>query len=148
MSNAEQPLGRDLKIVFLLVGILTFVVGLVMFFFPGPSGVGSAPVTQPPVGDQWWPWPLRTPLITRFFGALFASVGMGAFWAMRQPAWRDVRGLFLPGITFTALATLASFLHFSSFDQSRLTTWLFFGIYLVVLGAGIWTFVRYERLRA
>lgn len=145
MQRNAQPIGRDLKTIFLLVAILTIGVGAVMFLLPNPAGVGSAPPTQAPAGDQWWPWPLRTAFITRFLGALFVAVGVGSFWAAQQRTWGEVRVLFPPGITFTALATLASLIHFASFNQSRIATWAFFVLYIGVLLAGIMTFLRYER---
>lgn len=147
MNRDSQPLGRDLKIIFILVGGLTLGVGLIMFLLPVPAGVGATLADGKPAGDQWWPWPLRTPLITRFFGALFTSVGVGAFWAAAQKTWGQVRGFFAPGLTFTALATAAALLHFASFNRQRVTTWAFFAVYLLVLVAGLATFLRYERRR-
>jgi hypothetical protein len=145
MSRDAQVLGRGIKTVFILVGGLTLLVGLVMFFLPEPSGVGTTLPNGSPANDQLWPWPLRTALITRFFGALFTGVGVGAFWAARHQTWGQVRGLFPPGLTFTALATAAALLHMGSFDQQRLTTWAFFATYILVLVAGLITFVTYER---
>ncbi len=145
MDKESQPLGRDLKIVFMLVGVLTFGVGMVMFFLPGAAGVGTSLADGKPAGDQWWPWPLRTELNTRFLGSLFIAVGVGAFWSAMQRTWGQVRALFLPALTFTALATVAAFLHRSSFNPQRLTTWAFFAIYIIVLIAGIIAYLRYER---
>ena len=145
MDDAGIMIGRGLRIVFWIVGGLTLIVGLIMFFVPEAAGVGSAPPTAAPAGDQWWPWPLRTALNTRFLGALFSGVGVGAIWAARQRYWRDVRGLFAPGLTFTALATLAALLHWASFNSARIATWLFFGLYIAVLVAGLTAFIQYER---
>jgi hypothetical protein len=145
MDKEMQPLGRNLKIIFMLVGVLTFGVGMLMFFLPDQAGVGTALADGKPAGDQWWPWPLRTALNTRFLGALFIGVGVGAFWSAMQRTWGQVRGLFPPALTFTALATAAAFLHRSSFNSQRITTWAFFAIYIIVLIAGLVAYLRYER---
>ncbi len=145
MDSQSKIIGRDLKLVFWLVGLLTFIVGAAMFLAPEATGVGSVAADGTPIGDQLWPWPLRTNLNTRFLGALFVGVGVGAFWAARQHTWAAVRGLFLPGLTFTALATIAAFISWSSFPSTRITTWVFFGLYIAVLIAGTLTYMRYER---
>lgn len=145
MSRDQQILGRGIKTVFLLVGGLTLIVGLAMFLLPERAGVGSWRADGKPAGDQWWPWPLWSALNTRFLGALFIGVGIGAFWSAAQRVWGQVRGLFPPGLTFTGLATVAAFMNFGSYNQQRIATWGFFAIYIAVFVAGVVAFVRYER---
>lgn len=145
MTRDQQVLGRGIKTVFLLVGGLTLIVGLAMFLLPDRAGVGTILPDGKPAGDQWWPWSLRSVLNTRFLGALFIGVGIGAFWSASQRVWGQVRGLFPPGLTFTGLATVAAFMSFSSYNQQRIATWAFFAIYIVVFIAGVIAYVRYER---
>lgn len=144
MDRDAQVLGRGIKGIFLAVGALTLIVGLIMFFLPGPAGVGTI-VDNKPLNDQWWPWSLRSALNTRFLGALFVGVGVGSFWATIQRTWGQVRALFPAGLTFTGLATIAAFMNFANYDKTRITTWAFFVVYIVVFVAGLLAFIRYER---
>lgn len=145
MDRDAQVLGRGIKGIFLAVGALTLIVGLLMFFLPGQAGVGTI-VDNKPLNDQWWPWSLRSVLNTRFLGALFVGVGVGSFWAAIQRTWGQVRALFPAGLTFTALATIAALMNFANYDKTRITTWAFFAIYIVVFVAGLLAFIRYERV--
>lgn len=144
----ELPMGRDARLLLLCVGLLTLLTGLFLFLAPGPAGVGSNPPAQPPAGDQLWPWPLRTPLNTRFFGAFFISVGVGALFGLRERSWERVRILFPSGIVFTALGIVATLLSFASFKPERIATWAFLVLYIAVLLGELWIYISYERRRS
>lgn len=130
----SQPLGIGVRAVFWLVAVLTLLTGLTLFFAPQLAG------------ESLWPWRL-TPLVSRYLGALFIGVATGAVVCARAADWSQVRLLFPPGLTFTGLSIVAAALHFGSFDPTRVATWAYFALYLVVLVAGLATFVVYERER-
>src|SRR5688572_23425296 len=84
----ETMLGPDAKALLLGVAVATLSVGVALLIWPATAGVGPIdPATQRPLGSQLWPWSLRTPLNSRFFGAFFLSVGVGAALALREQAW-------------------------------------------------------------
>ena len=74
----SQPLESWVKILFAVAGTVGLVLGVIMFLVPVEAGVGSASPAEPPAGDQWWPWPLRTPLITRYIASFVIGLGVGA----------------------------------------------------------------------
>jgi hypothetical protein len=129
-----QPIGSGARYVFWGVALLTGLTGLVMFLEPQLAG-GSL-----------WPWSL-TPLVSRYLGALFIAISVGAVLCARAQDWADVRLLFPPGLVFTGLSTVAALLHLASFNPARLATWAFFVLYLTVFVAGLLTYLRYERKR-
>ena len=127
-----QPLGTGIRAVFWSVALLTGLTGLTMFVLPQLSG------------DVLWPWKL-SPLMSRYLGALFIGVAVGAIVCARASFWVQVKPLFPPGLTFTGLSVLASAIHFAAFNPERWATWLFFGLYLAVFLAGLAAYVSYER---
>lgn len=144
---SEQPLERLIKILFAAAGIVGLVIGLLLFFVPGDAGVGSAPPTEPPAGDQWWPWPLRTELITRYIGAFVIGMSAALIWAATQRTWGQVRILILVGLIAHSFVVVALLLHTESFDSGDWATWLLFVLYPASVVAGAIIFARYEWLR-
>jgi len=118
--------------VFWSVALLTGLTGLTMFLLPQLAG------------DSLWPWKL-SPLMSRYLGALFVGVAVGAIVCARARHWAQVRPLFPPGLTFTGLSVVASAIHFAAFNPERLATWLFFGLYVAVFLAGLAAYIAYER---
>lgn len=127
-----MPLGTGLRVLSWGVALVTGLTGLALFLVPDLAG-GSL-----------WPWPL-TPLVSRYLGALFIGVGLGSVLVARADDWSQVRRFFPPALAFTGLSLVAAALHFGSFDLARPTTWGFFGLYVVVFGAGLVTYLRYEQ---
>jgi hypothetical protein len=118
--------------VFWSVALLTGLTGLTMFLLPQLAG------------DSLWPWKL-SPLMSRYLGALFIGVAVGAIVCARAHSWAQVRPLFPPGLTFTGLSLVASSIHFAAFNPERWATWLFFGLYGAVFVAGVVAYIQYER---
>jgi hypothetical protein len=133
-APVAQPIGGGLRFVFWAVALLTALTGAVMFAAPEIAG------------DALWPWKL-TPLVSRYLGALFIAVALGAALCARANDWSQVRLLFPPGLTFTGLSVVAAVLHFASFNPARPATWAFFGLYLAVFVSGLVAYLRYERER-
>ena len=146
--HEETLLGRGIKVFLLVVAVVTLATGLTLVLAPQAAGVGGVdPATQRPLGDQLWPWSLRTAFTSRFVGAFFLSVGTGAVLALREHTWERIRILFPMAIVFTALGTLIALMHFASFNPARLATWLFLGLYIFVLLGEVAGYMSYERHR-
>ncbi len=128
----RQPVSAGLRVVFWSVAVLTGLTGLTMFLMPQLAG------------DSLWPWKL-TPLMSRYLGALFVGVAVGAIVCARASDWAQVRPLFPPGLTFTGLSIVASTIHVAAFNPDRWATWLFFGLYASVFLAGLAAYLQYER---
>ena len=127
-----QSIGPALRAVFWSVAVLTGLTGLTMLLLPQLAG------------ESLWPWKL-SPLMSRYLGALFIGVAVGAVVCARARWWSQVRPLFLPGLTFSGLSTVASAIHFGAFNPERWATWLYFGLYGAVFLAGLAAYVQYER---
>jgi hypothetical protein len=143
-SRDAQPLEPWLKGLFAVAGVVGLALGLVMFFVPGDSGVGSAPPTEPPAGDQWWPWPLRTELITRYIAAFIIGFGATSIWAARQRVWGQVRLFFPLTLVSHGFIIVALLLHTESFDAGEVKTWLLYVLYPLAFLIGLLIFARYE----
>jgi hypothetical protein len=129
-----QPLGMGVRVLAWGVALLTGLTGLTLFGVPELAG------------GTLWPWRL-TPLVSRYLGALFLGVAVGAALVARAREWAQVRLVFPPALVFTGLSLVAAGLHAGSFDPARLATWAWVGLYLGVFVAGLVTYVRYERGR-
>jgi len=128
-----RPVGAGLRMVFWSVAVLTGLTGLTMFLLPQLAG------------ESLWPWKL-SPLVSRYLGALFVGVAVGAVACARASDWSQVRALFPPALTFTGLSIVASTIHVAAFNPERWATWLFFGLYAAVFLAGLVAYARYERM--
>ena len=91
---------------------------------------------SPELAQRFWPWNLA-PINVRLIGSIFVATAVLTLWALRQRTWEEVRPSVVAGGTFATLALIASFVHFNLFDPSRLVTWLFVALYVVV-AAGAW----------
>ena len=126
------PVGIGVRVVFWSVALLTGLTGLTLFGLPQLAG------------DSLWPWKL-SPLMSRYLGALFIGVAVGAISCARATRWVQVRPLFPPALTFTGLSLIAATIHFGAFNPDRWATWLFFGLYAAVFLAGLVAYLRHER---
>lgn len=129
---AAVPVSPAFRWLFLVVAVLTFVTGLVMFVAPGPAGA------------QWWPWAL-TPHVARYFASLFLAVSVGALFAARLPWWEQIRAMVLPGVVFTGLALLSALIHFGSFNPARIVTWLYLALYALVFFVALFLALQHEQ---
>jgi hypothetical protein len=145
-GSEDQPLERLIKILFAAAGLVGLAIGLVLFFLPGDAGVGSAAPPAPSAGDQWWPWPLRTELITRYIGAFVIGMSAALVWAATQRTWGQIRVLILLGLIAHSFVVVALLLHTESFESGDAATWLLFVLYPASVVAGAIIFARYEWL--
>jgi hypothetical protein len=113
-----------------------FLRGLLWLDLALVAPVGLLMYLAPEVAQRFWPWTL-SPINVRLIGSIFVTTAVLSFWALRQRTWEEVRPGVIAGGTFATLALIASFLHFSLFDPSRLVTWLFIALYAIV-AVGAW----------
>lgn len=122
-----------------LVRIFTTVVALVLI-------IGSSLFFVPELIGPRWPWRL-SPFNTRFLGAFYLAEMVGVVLLAVINRWSPGR-LSLPlALVFTAVASIASVLHFDQFDPHRRATWGWFILYVgsaVISAYFVW---RYRKLQ-
>jgi hypothetical protein len=104
------------------VRLFTIVVALVLI-------IGSSLFFVPHLIGPRWPWQL-SPFNTRFLGAFYLAEMVGVVMLAVVNRWAPGR-LALPlSLIFTAVASIATILHFDQFDPQRRATWLWFILYV------------------
>jgi hypothetical protein len=120
------------------VRLFTIVVALVLI-------IGSSLFFVPDLIGQRWPWTL-SPFNTRFLGAFYLAEMVGVVMLAAVNRWAPGR-LALPlSLIFTAVASIATVMHFEQFDPQRRATWLWFILYIgsaIISAYFVW---RYRRL--
>jgi hypothetical protein len=81
-----------------------------------------------------WPWPIM-PVLAQIYSAPFLAYGLGSLLAARQHTWAEARFAVYGTLVFGVLVLVASFLHSSLFDFDRLTTWVWFGGFILATGS-------------
>jgi hypothetical protein len=117
---------------FAIVVALVLIAGGSLFFLP--DLVGSR-----------WPWKL-SPFNTRFLGAFYLAEMVGIVMLVAVNRWAPGRLVLPLSLVFTAIASLATVLHFEQFDPQRRATWLWFILYIgsaVISTYFVW---RYRKL--
>lgn len=130
-AQPQTPLLRGLLLVDC---VLVAPVGLLMYIAPA-------------IARRFWPWDMP-PINIRLIGSIFVATMILSLWALRQRGWEQVRPSVAAGGAFATLALIASVLHFSLFDPSRLVTWIFLFLYAIVSLGGILVLVQYRLRRA
>src|SRR5262249_42760227 len=125
-----RPLPPTVRTFFTLHMLLVAPVGLAMYLAPS-------------LAQSFWPWTL-TPINIRLIGAMFVVTAVLSFWCRRQRAWDTVAPTLVTYGTFTSLALVASLIHFSLFNPTRLVTWAFLAVYILVAG-GAWYLLWAQR---
>jgi hypothetical protein len=129
-TDATRPMPPAARAFFTLHMLLVAPVGLVMYLAPS-------------LAQSLWPWTL-TPINIQLVGAMFVVTAVLSFWCRRQRAWSAIAPALATYGTFTTLALIASLIHFSLFNPTRLVTWVFLGVYIVVAG-GAWYLLWTQR---
>jgi hypothetical protein len=128
VSPANPTMPVLYRLVFVVVALVVLV-GAGLFFLP--SAIAPR-----------WPWSL-TPFNTRFLGAVYTSELFAVLVALLVNRWAPGRLILPQAVTFTAVVTLVSLVHFDRFDPQRPVTALWFLLYsvpLVILSYYLWRY--------
>ena len=78
-----------------------------------------------------WPWVL-TPFNSGFLGAIYLASMVATGLLLAMPNWTPGRMLLPMILTFTLVMLVASLIHIGQFDFQRISTWLWFALYIVL----------------
>jgi hypothetical protein len=112
------------RVYFAVVGAIGLLTGVVLLVAPGATA-------------DYFAWPIAPPQTAVFMGAGYLATGITLFILLFfGRLWADVR-LFIPPIAvFAGLMIGATLLHADRFLWDRFVTWLWLGLYgVIVLGA-------------
>jgi hypothetical protein len=114
----------------IIVPVLVLAV-IMLYFLPGDT-------------DRHWAWTISPELTAMYMGAGYAS---GAYFFGRvffSRSWSSVGLGFLPITTFTIFMFLATVLHWSRFEHSHVSFWIWTFLYVVtpVLVPALWVMNR------
>jgi hypothetical protein len=107
----------------LVQGILVTLLALVLLFLPNFM-------------VNLWPWNI-TRLLAQIYSAPFLAYGITSLMLSRRQTWPEVRVVLLGTFVFAFLVLLASLIHRGLFSLANVSTWAWFGGFLlatVVLG--------------
>ncbi len=107
--GAEPPVGPLVQALFGIVVLLAGVTGLVMLAFPGST-------------DRYFSWRLSPPPIASLVGGFY--VASAALFGLAVPRpWREVRGLCVAILVFSATTVVVTSRHWDTFDFGRWQAW-------------------------
>ena len=112
-DTGDLVFNRSIRYGLAAVGLITIVVGTLLFLFP------EFMITV-------WPWSL-TPLTARVVGGMFALPGLVGLVMAADPRWSSARITLQSQIFSIAFILLASALSWADFNPSAPATWLFVG---------------------
>lgn len=102
----------------LIQGILVTALALVLLLAPGFM-VGV------------WPWKI-TPLLAQIYSAPFLAYGVISLMISRVQTWTEIRVVLIGTFAFALGVFVASLIHRSLFSVGNVSTWIWFGGFLVV----------------
>jgi hypothetical protein len=107
----------------LVVGIIGLVAGVAL--------LGGATSTA-----DFFAWPIAPPQTARFMGAGYLGTGIVLLAGLWIGSWRAIRLIVPPVLVFATTMVAATLLHADRFRWDRMITWVWLGLYIViVLGA-------------
>ncbi len=128
MNTAPAPsirlVSRNVRRLTLFIAGLAFVVGPLLFLFPGST-------------DTLFAWTIQPPLTAAFLGGGYATALVVEVLAARERVWARGRVFFPAMLLFTSLTLLATLLHLDRFHfnspglGARGTAWAWFIIYII-----------------
>jgi hypothetical protein len=83
-----------------------------------------------------WPWKI-TRLLAQLYSAPFLAYGLSSLMLSRQQTWTEIRVVVTATFVFAFGVLLASFIHRQLFSFINMSTWIWFGGFLlatIVLG--------------
>ena len=118
-SMGAKPFPKWVRSGYLLLGVLTVLAGIILFF---------APTSIIPV----WPWKL-TPLTARAVSAWLTAYGLACVAVYRENNTSNTQGTRASLLAFCVLQIIALARYFSSLDLTKPLAW----VYLLVLLVGV-----------
>ena len=112
------------RLYFAVVAVVGLVTGAVLLLAPATTG-------------EYFAWPISPPLTAVFMGAGYLGTGVTmAIGLLMARTWGEARLIIPPITVFAASMVAATLLHADRFLWNRLITWLWLGLYcVIVLGA-------------
>jgi hypothetical protein len=77
-----------------------------------------------------WPWKI-TRLLAQIYSAPFLAYGLSSLMLSRRQTWTEIRVVVVATFVFALGVLLASLIHRQLFSLSNLSTWLWFGGFLL-----------------
>lgn len=99
---------------------------------------GGVLVARPDQTADYFVWPINPPATAMFIGAGYLGTGLTLLLALAAAqSWTQIRLFVLPVAVFAATMLLATGLHADRFFWDRPQTWLWIGLYLLILVGAI-----------
>jgi hypothetical protein len=76
-------------------------------------------------------WPIKPDVMAATLGAIYASTLFTLIPSVFIRVWQDVRVLVLPGVVFTTVLLIATFLHWDRFSTTTVPFYIWFASYLL-----------------
>jgi hypothetical protein len=127
VTSAEEYRGSTTGVrrFFYVASVLVFAAGVPLF-------LGSTQTAR------YFAWTIKSPLTAAFLGANYWAAIVLEVLAARQRVWARVRVAFVPVLVFTVVTLVVTLVHLDRFHLhggafvTRLSTWLWLAIYIVV----------------
>ena len=91
-----------------------------------------------------WPWKI-TRLLAQIYSAPFLAYGLSSLMSSRLKTWDEIRVVVAATFVFALCVLLASFIHNALFSRASISTWLWFGGFL--LATTILGFISLQAIR-
>lgn len=127
----EMLLPQPLVMGFAAGGIAGVVLGLILLFSPATAA-------------SFWPWEL-TPLMSRVISGWVLFIGVGALCTLLERRYKVYREFILAATVWFFLLLVAGIWHRSDFDFTRVSSYIFFGLFAAVVPFMLFLFITFER---
>lgn len=129
-----KPIGRNVKILIGIIGLVNLLEGVALALFPSTLGVIV------------WPGHVE-PYDALLYAAPYLAIALAAVLVLREQEWARIRIVFPPAIFFTAFMlgiALGGLNSPDGFPTMRLATWFFLVTYVAALVGSIVIYWQYE----
>ena len=134
-----RQLGSAMRGLLIAAGVLVFLAGVQLFVFPLRT-------------ERYFAWTIQPPMTAVFLGAAYWSSLAFEWSAARRSRWADARIAIPTVFVFTTLTLVATLVHVDKFHfgpeheaATRLVTWVWLGIYVIVPVLMVWLMVVQSR---
>jgi hypothetical protein len=95
-----------------------------------------------------WPWSI-TRLLAQIYSAPFLAYGLSSLMISRLHTWAEIRVIVTATFVFALAVLLTSFIHRALFSTGNLSTWIWFGGFLLAtIMLGLLTIYAIQRRKA